>query len=474
MLIGQILLIAAVTMISRLVLSDTLYKWFLFFYSIFAIFWFQPLTTIRSLDFWLPVITLILTIWGWSCINSNNNKKNRENSVSFIIIISFLLFLGIARLIGFSQLNALVTLPDLSSLLGAILLIGLTYIGALRIAYDKKRAPLFILIILLFIFIILKSNSLSLMASQFLRRINGQPTSLANSKEIVWIGFSYFAFRLIHSLIDHQRVKEMGLSLREYITYIVFFPAFIAGPIDRIECFTKQLRTEICKYRQDDIIEGVMRITRGLFLKFILADSLALFSLDNIQANQLISSFWVWIIVYGYAFRIFFDFAGYTDIAIGLGRLAGFSLPENFNKPYLSKNITIFWNNWHITLSQWFRIYYFNPLTRFLRTKLPSLNTGIIIFVTQLSTMILIGLWHGITWNFILWGAWNGVGLFLHNQWSSLNISKFRIIKQFFESRVGSLLSIVLTFNFIALGWIWFAMPNLNDALIIFQKLLGL
>ena len=158
MLIGQILLIAAVTMISRLLLSDTLYKWFLFFYSIFAIFWFQPLTTIRSLDFWLPVITLILTIWGWSCINSNNNEKNRENSVSFIIIISFLLFLGTARLIGFAQLNALVTLPDLSSLLGAILLIGLTYIGALRIAYDKKRSPLFILIILLFIFIILKSN----------------------------------------------------------------------------------------------------------------------------------------------------------------------------------------------------------------------------------------------------------------------------------------------------------------------------
>ncbi len=122
--------------------------------------------------------------------------------------------------------------------------------------------------------------------------------------------------------------------------------------------------------------------------------------------------------LYAYAFQLFFDFSGYTDIAIGTARLMGIKLPENFNHPYLKPNLTQFWSNWHMTLTQWFRAYFFNPVTRALRSASKPVSIPVIIFITQLGTMLLIGLWHGVSFNFILFGLWHGIGLFIHNRWS--------------------------------------------------------
>jgi len=213
----------------------------------------------------------------------------------------------------------------------------------------------------------------------------------------------------------------------------------------------------------------------GLFKKFVLADSLALIALNNINALQTGTAGWMWVLLYAYTFQILFDFSGYTDIAIGIGGFLGFRLPENFANPYLKPNLTQFWNSWHMTLTQWFRSYFFNPVTRFLRSSKHRLPIPVIIFVTQLGTMLLIGLWHGVTWNFILWGLWHGVGLFLQNRWSEfLRPRLIGIENRKWLNLCVSGLSTFLTFQYVALGWVWFALPDPVLSWQVFLKLFGL
>ena len=207
--------------------------------------------------------------------------------------------------------------------------------------------------------------------------------------------------------------------------------------------------------------------------KFVLADSLALVALNAANAAQTASPLWMWLLVYAYAWRLYLDFSGYSDIAIGLGRFFGIKLPENFDRPYLKPNLTLFWNSWHITLAQWFRAYVFNPLTRALRAR--PLPPAAIILTTQLVTMVLIGLWHGVTWNFVIWGAWHGVGLFIHNRWADF----IKPRGAFLAARprlqqAGRVAGVVLTFHFVALGWVWFALPDTGLALSVFRRLFGL
>jgi D-alanyl-lipoteichoic acid acyltransferase DltB (MBOAT superfamily) len=156
----------------------------------------------------------------------------------------------------------------------------------------------------------------------------------------------------------------------------------------------------------------------GLFKKFVIADALAWIALNDVFAQEVKSPAWTWVLLYSYSLRIYFDFSGYTDIAIGLGRLLGIRLPENFASPYLKPNLTQFWNSWHMTLTQWFRSYFFNPFTRAMRSGKQPVRAVLVILVAQIVTMVLIGLWHGVTVGFILWGLWHGAGLFIQNRWS--------------------------------------------------------
>jgi alginate O-acetyltransferase complex protein AlgI len=166
-----------------------------------------------------------------------------------------------------------------------------------------------------------------------------------------------------------------------------------------------------------------------------------------------------WVLLYAYAFQLYFDFSGYTDIAIGLGRLLGVRLPENFKAPYWKPNLTQFWNNWHITLTQWFRTYFFNPVTRAMRSREKQLPIPLIIFFTQLATMVLIGLWHGVAWNFILWGLWHGLGLFLHNRWSEWTRKGFSTLLPVWQ-KILNMGGGLLTFHYVAIGWVFFALPT--------------
>jgi D-alanyl-lipoteichoic acid acyltransferase DltB (MBOAT superfamily) len=211
-----------------------------------------------------------------------------------------------------------------------------------------------------------------------------------------------------------------------------------------------------------------------LFKKFVLADSLAMIALSPQNSAQTSSTLWLWVLLYAYGLRLYFDFSGYTDIAIGLGKFLGIQLPENFASPYTRVNLTAFWNSWHITLAQWFRAYVFNPLTRALRSKPEKFPAWLIVLAGQLSTMLLIGLWHGITWNFAVWGLWHAVGLFIHNRWSGW--SRLRYTETSQPEGIQRMIALggwFLTFQYVTLGWVWFALPTIPSSLDAFRKLLG-
>jgi alginate O-acetyltransferase complex protein AlgI len=216
-----------------------------------------------------------------------------------------------------------------------------------------------------------------------------------------------------------------------------------------------------------------MRLAVGIFKKFAVADTLALVALSAQNAAQAHSTFWLWILLYAYAGRIYFDFSGYTDIALGLGRLMGFKLPENFDQPYLKPNLTLFWNSWHMSLAQWFRAYFFNPLTRALRSR--PLPPWLIILIGQAGTMVLIGLWHGVTWNFAAWGVWHAVGLFVHSRYAEFTRPRLGWLEaRPALGRAATVAGALLTFHYVVLGWVWFALPNLTLSLSVFGRLFGL
>ncbi len=182
----------------------------------------------------------------------------------------------------------------------------------------------------------------------------------------------------------------------------------------------------------------------------------------------------MWILLYAYSLRIYFDFSGYTDIAIGLGKLLGVQLPENFDAPYLKPNLTQFWNSWHMTLTQWFRSYFFNPLIRFMRSSKVSLPMWLMVFIAQLATMSFIGLWHGVTLGFLLWGVWHGVGLFIQNRWSEwMRTHTPAWSATPWGANVFRYSGVFLTFHFVTLGWLFFFMPDPALAWNVMLKLLG-
>lgn len=451
----------------------------IFFGSLVALYTLQPSTPIRNLDFWLPTASIILTIFTWTIVRSTNIDDQHSTRLSILVIVSTVLLLGATRYIEPLCCLTPTRPPAITQILVMLFMGG--GLAVLPYRLNRQRPlSIFAILLILTLFLILKTEALTLVASKSLRTLNGQTANLAQVTDLPWLGFSYLAFRLLHALRDQQSGKFIACSLEEFLTYTLFFPALTAGPIDRAQHFIPELgrqnQTSLNSWKPDapKLLAGGQRIVLGIFKKFVLADSLALIALNSQNATQTSSAVWLWVLLYAYALRIYFDFSGYTDIAIGLGNWLGIQLPENFDHPYQKTNLTVFWNSWHITLSQWFRAYFFNPLTRFLRSCSPQLPIWAVILIGQLSIMLLIGLWHGVSWNFIAWGAWHGLGLFIHNRWSDW----IRPHLPDLEDHSLLLLALqasgwLLTFHYVTLGWIWFALPDITTAQTVFQKLLG-
>jgi alginate O-acetyltransferase complex protein AlgI len=445
--------------------------WLLALASLLALYWLQPATPIRHLDFWLPTASIFIVVLVW-LITQKDAISWRENRADFAGITLLVAGVGLTRYTG-SLCCLTPTRPPSILFVGFVLLLaGAATFLLVRLPRRNSLSGAGILLILTF-FVVLKSERLGDAASAFLRQAAGQDPSLASALDLGWLGYSYLAFRLLHVLRDLHTGKTAPSRLHEFIAYALFYPALTAGPLDRVERFLADLRTPLSQ-RDQATAEGLYRIVLGLFKKFVLADSLALVALNSASAAQVSAGFWAWVLLYAYSFRLFWDFSGYTDLALGIARLVGLRLPENFSAPYLKSNLTAFWNSWHITLAQWFRAYFFNPFTRSLRTRQPALPAWIVILAGQLGTMLLIGLWHGLTWNYAIWGLWHGMGLFAHNRWSAWTRAHVSgLPERSLRARALALSGWLLTFNYVTLGWVWFALPSPALSWLALGKLFG-
>jgi len=425
--------------------------------SAFLIYWLQPIQGNVTLTFWLPTATLVVTILSWMLTSTPEMRGWKQNWPTLIVLLSVILLLDLNRYFALEGIFITAT-PRLQWI--GLLFIAL--LGLMVLVARVRKYPTFIYIIagasLILIFILVKIPSAFSVFFGLLAAWRGKEGG--GSLSLTWLGFSYVAFRLLHTILDRKAGRLPAVPLADYVNYVIFFPAFTAGPIDRLERFTHDLREPIILDREGWLEVGT-RFFLGLFKKFVIADALAWIALNDKFAQQINSPAWMWFLLYSYSLRIYFDFSGYTDIAIGLGRLLGVRLPENFAFPYLKPNLTQFWNSWHMTLTQWFRSYFFNPLTRALRSGKQSLSPFLIVLVVQVSTMVLIGLWHGVTVGFVLWGLWHGTGLFIQNRWSGYIKDHIPVWGQTLNGqRVLNVAGVFLTFNFVSLGWLFFALPT--------------
>lgn len=471
--LSTLLIILAVCLVYRAVCERKYLDWFIFVASFLCLFYYQPVSSIRNLDFWIPSISLGIGIAAWLIIADRTLIDTKNTTITYLSILAVFLLFGIVRFFPQTKIMQYISIPGQADIL-IFLFSCVTLIFLLKNPDRREKSLLPFVSLLLLIFMFVKNDYLSFKLSELLRKLNNQTLSLADSAEIVWVGFSYFAFRLIHVLIDSKKRGRVNVDLHVFLGYLFFFPALLAGPIMRIEDYNKELREDERTIKVD-LTQAFYRIVVGIFQKFILADLLAIISISGNLAGKVSSAGWMWFLVFMYAFRIYFDFSGYTHIAIGIALLLGIKLPENFNKPLRSPTLTLFWNNWHITLTQWFRAYYFNPVTRLIRRQFKNLNPNLIMAFMQISTMVLIGLWHGISWNFTFWGLWIGVGLFIQNLFTGVFTRSSQEGSPIWQmNQIGLLSSIALTFVYISLGWVWFAMPDLSTSLQIFRTLFGM
>ncbi len=259
------------------------------------------------------------------------------------------------------------------------------------------------------------------------------------------IGISFYTFQTLTYSIDVYRKKHEPLSkLTDYLVYIMSFPQMIAGPIVRFSTIADQItdRKEVI----DDKLIGFYRFSIGLAKKVLIANVMAE------QAELIFESDYsflttqnAWLGMLAYTFQIYFDFSGYSDMAIGLGKMMGFKFPENFNSPYVSRSISEFWRRWHITLGDFMRDYLYIPLGG------NRVKSKYRLYFNLWIVFILSGLWHGASWNYVIWGAYHGVFLILD-----------RLFLQKMLNKIGKLPAILLTFVFVMFGWVIFKIEDFD------------
>lgn len=269
------------------------------------------------------------------------------------------------------------------------------------------------------------------------------------------IGISFYTFESLTYVLDVYRGIHKPLkNFWHYQTYILLFPKLIAGPIVRYHEIADQITNREKNYTSSIKLSGFLIFCIGLAKKTIIANTLgiqadAVFKLPPEQIDTVAA----WVGALAYSFQIYFDFSGYSDMAIGLGKMMGFKFPENFNNPYTSKSITEFWRRWHMTLGTWMKNYLYIPLGG-------NQVNNFKLYLNLIFVFLISGLWHGASWNFILWGAYHGLFLVLE---------RLFLIK--FYKKIGNWFSIPLTFIIVITGWVLFRNENINQGFYIIKQL---
>jgi alginate O-acetyltransferase complex protein AlgI len=277
------------------------------------------------------------------------------------------------------------------------------------------------------------------------------------------IGISFFTFQKLSYVIDVYRNKKKALEKWvDFALYIALFPQLIAGPIIRYTEIADQLIDRRENLNIENKLYGFRRFVIGLSKKMLIANALGL-QVDTAFSNGLqnLGTWDSWLLISAYALQIYFDFSGYSDMAIGIGRMLGFRIPENFKNPYIANSIVDFWRRWHMTLTNWFRDYLFFPLAfafskAMKKQKYLQIRADYwIYFFGATITFALTGFWHGASWNFLLWGVYHGF-------W----IVADRFFLKKIMRKVGKPVSIVFTFFLVLMGWVLFrceSMPEIKQ-----------
>ena len=261
------------------------------------------------------------------------------------------------------------------------------------------------------------------------------------------LAISFFTFQQISYLVDSYRQESKEYDFLNYALFVTFFPQLIAGPIVHHKEMMPQfarMRNRVKNYH--NIAMGLFIFSIGLFKKVVIADTFATWTINGFDIAEKLNLIEAWVTSLSYTFQLYFDFSGYTDMAIGAALLFNIKLPINFNSPYKAVDIQDFWRRWHITLSRFLRDYIYIPLGGNRKGKFRTYNN-------LMATFVLGGLWHGAGWTFIFWGFLHGLALVIHRAWKELGFYMNKLLAWF------------ITFNFINISWVFFRAKEWDDAL---------
>jgi len=274
---------------------------------------------------------------------------------------------------------------------------------------------------------------------------------------ILPIGLSFHTFQSLSYVVEVYRGRQAAeRNFLTYATYVMFFPQLVAGPIERPQNLLHQFY-ERHSFDYERVTSGLKRMAWGFFKKLVVADRLALYVNDVYAAPQAFNGLQLTLATVFFAYQIYCDFSGYTDIAIGSARVLGFKLMENFDRPYCSRSISEFWHRWHISLSSWFRDYVYIPMGGN-RVSKPRWYANLLV------TFTVSGLWHGANWTYVLWGALNGVYLMLGVATKPLRDKGFHVLGVKDTGAIRGVIGVAVTFALTCIGWVVFRARNLSDA----------
>ena len=305
---------------------------------------------------------------------------------------------------------------------------------------------------------------------------------------ILPLGISFITFQKIAFLIDVQAGRVKAFTFREYCTFVLFFPQLIAGPIVHYREMMPQFAAATCRFDKENFAVGLTLLFFGLFKKGVLADNIAPLITPLYQhsaAGGHTPFLLAWMAAVGFTLQIYFDFSGYTDMALGLGRFFGIKLPPNFNSPLKASNIIEFWINWHMTLTRFLTAYIYNPMVLGLtRRRLakgragfagrnPSIGSFVsLLMVPLIVTMFISGLWHGAGYGFVIWGLINGVYLVINHAWRVYAAHRFRDRAAY--ARVMKPAGFVVTFLAVVTAMVFFRATTVHSAVDLVKGVLGL
>lgn len=328
----------------------------------------------------------------------------------------------------------------------------LTYCCATKSSGNKRWAAAGVVVCVLSLLIFKYSGFLTANFGSFMESMDIH-LDLKVREIMMPAGISFIVFSMISFLIDtYRKTQPEKVSFVEYANFVFLFPKILEGPIATFDEVSNGFRENTISSQR--IYEGTRRFLVGFSKKVLLADTLSVFVAQSFDGN-IHAAGYAWLGLIAYALQLFFDFSGYTDMAIGLGKICGFDLPENFRDPYLAIGIQDFWRRWHITLSVWFKKYIYFPLGGSREGKWKTYRNLLTIFM-------LTGIWHGANWTFLAWGLWHGIFMLIER------VGFGKVLK-----KIPPFIVHIYTLLVILTGWILFRSDSFSSAMAYLQSLFG-